>query len=79
MSDQTIELTYTCDLCGVKDREVRVPARQDEDVVQWLGQIAMAALQADHEKISPGCRPENFTDIKIPVSGADKIGGIIKQ
>jgi hypothetical protein len=74
-----ITVKYSCHLCGIVKREVQVRARGDEDVVQWLEQVCISDLVKDHSSVSPECRPSELKDIMIPVSGSDKIGGVVKQ
>lgn len=69
----TITCMYTCNACGVKDLPVEVPAREEEDVVKWV-EAAAALMGADHGEHSPDC-PSRTIDLKIPVTGADKVGG----
>lgn len=74
-----LTVLYTCDSCGVSDRGVSVAAREaDEDVVAWVGQVAVL-VGRDHARVSPDCHVETLTNLKIPVSGADHIGGVTKQ
>lgn len=77
--DATVGVRYSCDLCGIKDREVQVQARGGENVVEWMENTCIIALANDHARLSPNCRPQTLTNLMIPVSGADKIGGVIKQ
>ncbi len=74
-----IGVAYTCTLCGIKDREVSVPARGDEDVVSWLQNVCIPALEYDHACISPECGAQELTNLMIPLSGADRIGGVIRS
>lgn len=74
-----LTVLYTCAPCGIHDREVIVPARGDEDVVQWLEGPCMGALARDHQSASPGCRATTLTELKIPMSGTDKVGGVVRQ
>jgi hypothetical protein len=70
----TINVFYSCAECGLQDIEVPVPARESEDVIQWMDKT-MPLLCADHDKHSPHCRPKELSNIKIPMAGADRIGG----
>jgi hypothetical protein len=79
MSGAFVTVSYSCHLCGIEKREVRVRARGDEDVVQWLEQTCMVDLGADHAAMSPHCHPTELKDIMIPITGTDKIGGVVKQ
>lgn len=80
IDDQVVlGVLYTCEECGLKDREVKVRARGSEDVVTWVENICIIGVAADHLMTSPRCRATHMTNLKIPISGADKIGGVIKQ
>jgi hypothetical protein len=70
---------YSCPLCRIKDREVEVRARESEDVIQWLEGTCFPAIGADHMTSFPACGATSLTDLKIPISGSDKVGGVIKQ
>jgi hypothetical protein len=79
MTRAFVTIRYSCHLCGIEKREVRVRARENEDVVQWLEQVCMVDLGADHAAVSPYCHPTELKDIMIPLSGVDKVGGVVKQ
>lgn len=70
-----IGVRYTCLPCGIRDREVKVPARTTEDVVHWVEKVAAVAIGADHMATSPHCRATHMTNIKIPMDGTDRVGG----
>lgn len=70
----TIQVLYSCDLCGLKDVAVDVPMRGEEDVLQWMDKTVIH-LGNDHFRRHPECHPEKLTNIKIPITGAEKIGG----
>lgn len=76
MSDPvlTIRVLYSCQMCALKDAAVDVPARGDEDVKVWMDATVLAVWR-DHWKRSPRCRPNVLTEMKIPVSHTDRIGG----
>lgn len=72
----TIRVLYSCQLCGLVDAVVPVPARQAEtDVRDWMSTVCIIAVGADHAAKSPNCHPETLSAVKIPISGADYIGG----
>jgi len=70
----TIHVLYSCAECGVKDAGVDVPIRGNEDVIQWMNQTVVHIAQ-DHRQRSPNCHPREFSEIKIPITGAEKVGG----
>lgn len=70
----TICLRYTCDLCGLNDVSLDVPAREHEDVVAWM-HATVQRVADDHRRLSPGCPARELTHLKIPISGAQKVGG----
>jgi len=69
-----ITVLYSCGLCGLTRIPVRVKARTDEDVLVWMEGLG-AVLSADHAQRSPGCRPATLTDVMIPMTGTDRVGG----
>ena len=71
----TIGVLYSCDECGIRNAEVQVPSRDAEDVIQWMEKICIIALSRDHADRSPHCRPKVLTNIKIPMTGVDRVGG----
>lgn len=75
----TIGVKYSCHLCGLKDIEVQIPARETEDVLAWMHQVLEPGVGADHQMRSPHCKPKTLKDVKIPMSGADRIGGATAQ
>jgi hypothetical protein len=77
-SDQgavTITCMYTCNECGIYRRGVPVPARTTEEVVDWMNDVAVPLICADHASLSPFCHPTKLSELMIPVTGASKIGG----
>jgi hypothetical protein len=72
----TVRVKYSCPLCGLRDVAVDVTSRGEEDVVQWIEQVCMVELASDHATRSPHCHPLQLHDIKIPIAGAEKIGGV---
>jgi hypothetical protein len=73
---QAIQCKYSCRKCGIHRQVVTVPAREDEDVVEWLEKVAAPALSADHDRRSPACRITSLDEVMIPVpAGTEKLGG----
>lgn len=77
MTDRIIMLRYSCPLCGLRDAETPVPARQEQDAAVWLDQT-IRELARDHAARSPRCRAHQLRDIKIPIEGADRLGGPVQ-
>jgi hypothetical protein len=73
-----VKVRYSCWLCGVRQREVLVPARGEEDAGAWLKGTCMPRVRADHANVSTSC-PAESVDVIIPMAGADKVGGVAKQ
>ena len=71
----TIEVKYSCPLCGIKGQLVAVPARGDEDLIVWMNDVAIKGVALDHMKRSPNCHPEKLHDLDIPITGVDRVGG----
>jgi hypothetical protein len=74
----TIQVLYSCIECGLQDVKVEVEARTVEDVVTWMKEVGNA-LGADHFRRSPHCRTLTFSEVKIPITGASKIGGPVEN
>lgn len=75
-----INVKYSCDECGLEKAECEVPARaEDTDVRFWVEYICGSAVRVDHYRRSPGCRANTISNLMIPISGADFIGGPAKQ
>lgn len=72
----TIKVQYSCDACGIENREVSIRYREsDEPILAWM-EIVIASLGFDHHSQSPHCHPELLSRIKIPVpDGSQQIGG----
>jgi hypothetical protein len=73
---RAIQVKYSCFKCGINRVLVAVPARQDEDVVEWMNKVCAPALSADHDRRSPHCRITKLDEVMIPLyEDSDKIGG----
>lgn len=75
----TIKVLYSCRVCGLNNQEVDVTAREAEDVVAWMEQTCIVQLAQDHATRRPHCRPETLVDVKIPLSGNNRVGGATAQ
>jgi hypothetical protein len=73
----TTKCKYSCSLCGIHRNEVEVKSRQNEEVTDWMDKVLISTLIADHEARSPGCHPDAFAQVMIPVTGTDRIGGSV--
>lgn len=63
-----ITVKYTCEACGLKDRDVIVPEREgDEDVVHYVRDVIGACVGEDHARTSPQCQAKTITNLKIPI------------
>lgn len=69
-----ITVTYSCRVCGLNEVGVDVPARESEDVVAWMDRT-VRLVAADHAWRSPDCRTDHLANLKVPLTGAAKIGG----
>jgi hypothetical protein len=74
-----VKVKYSCTLCGVHRVEVDVPARTNEDVVFWMQEVLGLAVSNDHRARSPLCESRTMSEVMIPLSGVDKLGGPIIQ
>lgn len=70
-----IRILYSCHLCGLDDQAIEVPGRGDEDVKEWFENTLVATIDKDHRRRSPNCSATRIDTIKIPIHGAEKIGG----
>lgn len=76
-SSTAIQVLYSCDKCGIKDAVITLACRDSStSVLEWMETVSTKIGQ-DHSMRSPLCRAET-TQIKIPVDGADYIGGPTK-
>ena len=74
-----IKVKYSCDQCGLKNIEVAVPVREDEDVVTWARQIVGSHISNHHARRSPKCSAKSVQNLMIPTDGTNKIGGQVIQ
>jgi hypothetical protein len=64
----TIELKYSCSLCGLCRVAVETAERVDgQHIGDWMRDVVTPTLVADHERRSPGCKPLAFTEVMIPM------------
>ena len=70
----TIRVFYSCALCGLIKVGLDVPAREVEDVRVWMDSTILL-LSQDHNRLSPHCHPTTLTNLLIPMTGVDRIGG----
>ncbi len=69
MIQTKIKVLYSCHKCGIKDRPVLIPERRfDEPITKWVGDFVPKCLYLDHLIVSPGCRIDSFSEVKIPLS-----------
>jgi len=71
-----LRIRYSCKVCGLKDIEIQIPFRDsNEDVVKWMESKVIPATGADHRRRSPLCMTQELSDLKIPITGAEYVGG----
>ena len=70
-----IKIKYSCLRCGLKDVELAVPSRGNEDVVAWMQNAVGSNIKNDHTMRSPECPAESAQEVMIPMTGTNKIGG----
>lgn len=64
-----IECMATCAHCGLVDLRFYVPVRKDgQDVVEWMHKVFTPKASEAHHFWSPHCRPDQLTNVKIPMS-----------
>jgi hypothetical protein len=70
-----MKVRYTCHICALEDVVCEVQERaKGQDLEKWIQYLA-AALRDDHHERSPECKAEGLSDVKIPTTGAEHIGG----
>ena len=71
-----IKIKYSCLKCGLKNIELAVPARVDEneDVVAWMQNAVGANIMKDHTMRNPECPAESAQEVMIPMTG-NHVGG----
>lgn len=74
----TTTCKYSCKLCGIKRVALEVPARSVESVTAWMD-ATVRRIAADHRRRSPHCRAKELTELLIPTTGTDRIGGPVVQ
>lgn len=74
----TTTVKYTCQGCGIYERDVLVPARAslDEPIGPWLSR-ARQMCENDHKLASPDCLRRTY-DMKVMMAGGVP-GGALKQ
>lgn len=74
----TTTVKYTCQGCGIHDRDVLVPARGglDEPIGPWL-ESARRVVEDDHRRTSRDCLRRTY-DLKVMMAGGVP-GGALKQ
>lgn len=70
----TITCKYSCRLCGIKRVAIELPARRSEPVTVWMN-ATVRRIAADHKSRSPHCNAKELTELLIPTTGTDRIGG----
>lgn len=70
-----VTVFYSCPRCGVVDKPLTVRCRQrGEDSSDWVYMV-IELLSVDHHTAFPGCGTKTLHDLKIPVAGAEYLGG----
>lgn len=66
--EPTLNVSYSCKRCRTIDREVAVRARRGEaeNIKDWMEDIVLQAIYADHRHWAPACRSE-ICNLKIPL------------
>lgn len=71
-----ITVKYSCPACGLHRRCVDVPARKgNEDVKHWMLKTMSESIGRDHATVSPTCQSLTMSEVMIPISGVEHIGG----
>lgn len=79
MRSTTLTVFYSCFACGLDDVMCEAPVRQKyEDVFVWMEKLSYV-LSDDHDARSPECHVSVLSNIKVPIDGANMIGGPVKE
>jgi hypothetical protein len=71
----TIGVIYSCEGCGLRNVSLDVPARTEQETVTTWMDATVRRLSADHRRRSPLCRAKALQEVKIPITGTQRIGG----
>lgn len=76
----TIEVLYSCQLCGACDERVEVRERApDEDIAHWMEAAVVPAVATRHWADHPGCKSQHC-DLKLPVPpGVERLGAAARH
>ncbi len=74
----TTTCKYTCKLCGIQRVAIELPARSTESVTVWMD-ATVRRIAADHRRRSPHCQAKELSELLIPMTGTDKVGGPVVQ
>ena len=74
----TITCKYSCKACGLNRVALEVSARQLQSVTVWMEETAQC-ISADHRRRSPHCHAPTMTELLIPMTGTDRVGGPVKN
>ena len=76
----TIQILYSCHLCGVVKARLDVVERSSgEDVLRWMDKVS-EAIGADHAGRSPSCGATKISEVWIPVpDGTQNVGQRVKN
>lgn len=67
--NEVVDCMVSCNLCGLVDLHVYVPVRKEgQDVVDWMHKVFTPKASEAHHFCSPHCRPDQLTNVKIPMS-----------
>ena len=73
-----IDVRYSCNLCGLEDVVVSVPARESEldPLMEWWTMMLLRVGE-NHRIRSPQCQTKSLQRLKIPMGKATKwVGGV---
>ena len=67
---------YSCSLCGIVRAKVAMAYRDENQPINvFMETCVIVAIARDHHIRSPQCQAKEITEIWIPTSGVQWIGG----
>lgn len=79
MDTPTIEIKYSCKLCGLHRRKLRVRTRKEnEGIVEWFKDVVVMAIAVNHHEVSPACTNRKIEEVMIPIENDKRVGDVVE-